>query len=73
MFTKEGFARLLPAERAELMRLQMSPGQTGYGGGGYLPADCSECGACGDTISGAGWCHRCYSRYEELVAKMGSA
>lgn len=68
-FTKENFQRLTGFERAELMYLQMSQGSTAYGGGGYLPDDCSECGACGEPILGTGWCDRCDERYEELVAK----
>ena len=38
------WANLTKEERAEYMRLQMSPSGNFYGGGGYLPDDCSECG-----------------------------
>lgn len=66
---KAFWRRLTKAERAELMALQMSRHSTGYGGGGYLPDDCSECGACGQPILGPGWCSGCYDRYARLVAK----
>jgi len=68
-FTKEAFARLAPDERRELMYLQMSPGSSGYGGKGYLPEDCSECGACGEPMLGSGWCSRCNRRWEYLSSK----
>lgn len=52
LFTKENMARLTRNERGELMRLQMSP--SGGGHSSYLPDDCGECGACGDTCLGSG-------------------
>jgi hypothetical protein len=68
LFTKENMARLTRDERGEFMRLQMS---SPYGGrSAYLPDDCGECGACGDTCLGSGWCPRCYARYEELWRKL---
>lgn len=68
IFTKENFTRLTPDERRELMWLQMSPA---YGGrSAYLPDDCGECGACGDTCLGSSWCPRCYERYGYLMDKM---
>jgi hypothetical protein len=67
--TKQQWARLTKDERGELMRLQMSKHSTGYGGGGYLPDDCSECGACGEPILGLGWCSRCYNRFAALTQK----
>ena len=68
VFTKENMARLEPKERAELMRLQMS---SPYGTrSAYLPDDCGECGACGDTCLGAGWCSHCHRRFEKLQGKM---
>jgi hypothetical protein len=69
VFTKECFARLEPQERGYLMHLQMSQGYGPYGAGGYLPEDCSECGACGEPILGVGWCGTCSADYERLVAK----
>lgn len=68
VFTKEKMARLLPDERRELMWLQMSPSSGGRSA--YLPDDCGECGACGDTCLGSGWCPRCYKRHEALMEKM---
>lgn len=68
VFTKENFKRLETWERAELMRIQMSPS---YGSrSSYLPEDCGECGVCGDACLGAGWCRRCHERYEFLMNKL---
>jgi hypothetical protein len=62
--------RRLPIEkRRRLVQLQMSP-HTGssYGGsGGYLPDDCSECGACGEPMLGSGWCSSCYREFNALL------
>ena len=69
IFTKENFARLTAEERGELMQLQMSRGGGVYGGGGYLPEDCSECGACGEPMLGSGWCEHCYSQWDWLIRK----
>lgn len=69
MRDKGFWRRLTKAERFELVTLQMSR-STGYGGGGYLPEDCSECGACGLPMLGAGgMCSACYKRYARLMAK----
>jgi len=46
---KLNWDNLTREERAEYMRLQMSP-QGGYDRSGYLPDDCGECGACGTPI-----------------------
>ena len=68
LFTKENMTRLTRMERAELMRLQMS---SPYGArSAYLPDDCGECGACGDTCLGSGWCPRCYERHAYLADKL---
>ena len=56
-------------ERAEFMRLQMSP-QGGYDCSGYLPDDCGECGACGQPLVGGGWCRSCSLRWGELYDKL---
>jgi hypothetical protein len=69
LFTKENFARLTQFERGQLMWLQMSPQSTSYSGGGYLPDDCSECGACGEAILGTGWCDGCFKLWDYLEAK----
>ena len=61
--------KLTMRERAEYMRLQMSP-QGGYDRSGYLPEDCGECGACGTPKLGGGWCNDCYGRWKELRNKM---
>ncbi len=69
LFTKEKMARLTQDERRELMVLQMSSSGESYGGGGYLPEDCSGCGACGEPILGTGWCDRCFDRFDYLTEK----
>ena len=59
--------RLTQRERAELMRLQMSPA---YGSNdGFLPDDCSYCRACGAPMLGYGWCSFCSARFDELFDK----
>jgi len=56
-------------ERAEYMSLQMSP-RGGYDRSGYLPDDCGYCGACGEPVLGARWCHSCFSRWDYLKKKL---
>lgn len=68
MRDKRFWRNLTKAERRDLMFLQTARHSTGYGGGGYLPDDCSECGACGEPIMGSGWCSGCSNRYAALVA-----
>lgn len=59
---------LTKEDRAEYMRLQMSPA---YGqGSSYYPDDVSDCGACGLPTMGAGWCGHCLSRHCELYDKL---
>jgi len=59
-------------ERAEYMRLQMSP-SGGYDRSGYMPEDCGECGVCGQPILGTGWCNSCSLRHLELYGKLVGA
>jgi len=66
--TAEWWARLTKGERAELVWLERATG-SGYGGGGYLPDDCSECGACGDAMLGSGLCPHCGNRLDALLKK----
>jgi len=66
---KLNWDNLTKEERAEYMRLQMSP-SGGYDRSGYLPDDCGECGACGQPIMGSGWCSSCYKRWAELDKKL---
>ena len=71
MRDKGFWRRLTKGERIRLMYLQMNGSRGGsYGGGGYLPDDCSECGACGQPMLGSGgMCGACYRDYEALMAK----
>ena len=57
---------LTKPERAEYMRLQMSPSYSHYDRSGYLPEDVGECGACCNYIIGSGWCKDCLRRWCEL-------
>lgn len=59
---------LTKGERAEYMRLQMSP--SWGGGSAYYPDDCSECGACGTPTLGGGWCRSCLARHIKLEDKL---
>ena len=62
---------LTKEDRAEYMRLQMSPA---YGeGSSYYPEDVSDCGACGQPTMGSGWCLRCLKRYNELFGRLATA
>jgi len=67
--TKLNWDNLTKEERAEYMRLQMSPSGD-HDRSGYLPDDCGECGACGQPIVGTGWCHNCCQRWQELDNKL---
>lgn len=55
-------------ERAEYMRLQMSPSSQGRSS--YLPDDVNECGACGHPTIGGSWCVHCLKRHRELYEKL---
>jgi len=63
------WGNLTNAERAEYMRLQMSPSGY-YDRSGYLPDDVGECEACGNPMLGSGMCKSCYARYKELRDKL---
>ena len=57
-------------ERTRYMQLQMSPSRGGSGGG-YLPDDCSECGACGQPcLVDVGWCGSCLDEKIRLDKKL---
>ena len=68
---KLNWGNLAKGERAEYMRLQMSP-SGGYDRSGYLPDDCGECKACGQPILGAGLCQECYTKWRTLRNKLES-
>ena len=63
---------LTKEERAEYMRLQMSP-QGSCDRTGYLPEDCGECGACGCPVLGIGWCSTCLIKHRQLYNKLASS
>jgi len=67
---KAWWGRLTKEERAHLVYLERNHEHTGYGGGGYLPDDCSECAACGTPIFGSGsWCNNCYEDWKSYIKK----
>ena len=67
--SKINWNNLNASERRVYMQIQMSHG-TSYGGGGYLPDDCSDCGACGLPMLGTGICHNCYTTWKSLDNKL---
>ena len=66
--TKEWWNRLSKGERIRLVYLEHAP-SGGYGGGGYLPDDCSECGGCSQPMLGCGLCQWCSRELSELIGK----
>lgn len=67
--TKEWWARLDEYERSTLVYLERAQYRY-YGGGGYLPDDCSECSGCSEPMMGSGGlCTHCSGRLEQLIAK----
>ena len=67
--TKEWWARLNKEERSTLVYFERHQYEY-YGGGGYLPDDCSECSGCGQPmVGGGGLCSSCYDNLEKLIAK----
>ena len=62
---------LTKEERAEYMRLQMSPSSQGRSA--YYPDDVNECGACGQPTIGGSWCESCLRRYNALRLKLETA
>ena len=65
---KLNWNNLSKSERAEYMRLQMSPS---YGArSSYYPEDVSGCGACGQPTTGSGRCSNCLKRHTELDNKL---
>ena len=63
------WTNLTKKERSRYMYLQTAPSNS-YGGGGYLPDDCSECGACSQPTLGSGLCHNCYTEWQALRDKL---
>ena len=67
-YSKKWWRGLNKDERRVLVGI-MTARIVSYGGGGYLPDDCSECGACGEPMLGMGLCLLCYKRYSTLHDK----
>ena len=64
------WARLSRNERSLLVLLERANTQLGgYGGGGYLPDDCSECPWCSTPSLSSGLCRRCSDDLRRLLAK----
>lgn len=66
---KANWNNLTKEERSIYMQIQMSHSNP-YGGGGYLPDDCSDCGACGMPMLGVGLCPSCYETWKRLDDKL---
>lgn len=66
--SSEWWHRLDKYERRRLVELERS-GSGPYGGGGYLPEDCTECQGCGQPQLGAGLCRHCRREIDRLIAK----
>ena len=69
--TKQWWAKLTIEERATLVYLERGANLSGgMGGGGYLPDNCSECGACGNPMCGyGGLCSWCQSQLDGIISK----
>ena len=67
--TKEWWARLIKAERSELVYLERVEARGGGGRSSYLPDDCSECPNCSTPHLGYGLCPLCLERLGNLVQK----
>ena len=66
--TKEWWACLTEEQRSRLVFLERSEKLSGgYGGGGYLPDDCCECGACSTPHLGMGLCPYCIRELCEII------
>ena len=67
--TKQWWAALDEPERSWLVRIERENWGSGYGAGGYLPDDCSECSGCGQPMFGSGWCSDCYTKWRRITEK----
>ena len=66
--TKEWWSVLNKSERVWLVSAEGSKSSS-YGGGGYLPDDCSECDVCGWPTLGAWWCEGCAQEWHRIIHK----
>ena len=65
---KEWWACLTKEQRSRLIFLERNEKLSGdYGGGGYLPDDCCECGACSTPHPGTGLCPFCTRERCEII------
>ena len=69
--TKKWWHCLNRWERQRLVVLERSSSGP-YGGGGYLPDDCTECQGCGQPQLGSGLCIFCGKELQTLIAKANS-
>jgi len=65
--TKQWWTGLNKDERSELIYLERSEKSSHQSG--YLPDDCSECGACSYPVLGTGLCPNCENRRQKLILK----
>lgn len=72
--TKEWWATLEKWERIWLVHAEYWQNKGGgYGGGGYLPDDCSECSICGQAQLGSGACGACMEQMGRIIDKADEA
>ena len=67
--SKAWWARLKPHERSCVVYYERhAHDYYGYGGGGYLPDDCTECSICGTPCR---WspCEGCDAEYDHIIRK----
>ena len=66
---KQWWSKLTKEERSQLTYLERGA-NLGGSGGGYLPDDCSDCGACGNPMIGyGGLCSMCQSQLDAIINK----
>lgn len=72
--TKEWWANLEKWERVWLVGAEYNRHRGGgYGAGGYLPDDCSECSICGEPQLGSGACIACLEKMDRIINKADNA
>jgi len=68
--TKKWWKQFNKAQRAYIVYFEKAGKESSdYGGGGYLPDDCSECAVCSQPMLGSGTCQSCYGTYNAIINK----
>jgi hypothetical protein len=67
--TKSWGDKFTPQDRSFIIRFERGSNiHYGYGGGGYLPDDTTECGVCGSPCLSSP-CSYCYDQYNRILLK----